>query len=268
MKKVLLTSVLALSVLTLPVMVMAQHTLPTIKQDPAPTPLTDDFKFDEKYWSPVLIEMIKQGPKVLPADMAITLMPYPANTSDAAKAELDALKKMALEERTEDNLKRIHHENTVVPLYKVFADEGLYNYESHPLTNSLLATVNHEVAYFILREKMALQRPRPTQLAPDLTTVIDVPPHSAYPSGHAGQAFALGLMLAHLDEANADKYKKFAIDIGHRREIAGVHYPSDSAAGRELASRVLAALLEKPEIQERVALAKKEFEVQVAKESK
>ena len=35
-------------------------------------------------------------------------------------------------------------------------------------------------------------------------------------------------------QKKADEYKKLAIDIAHRREIAGVHYPGDSEAGRVL----------------------------------
>jgi acid phosphatase (class A) len=268
MKKALLTTALVCSVLASPVMVMATDAVKPPVQEPAPTPISDDFKYDIKYWSPELLAQIERGPRILSADMALDLKPYPANTSEETKAELEALKKFAAEERTDAQLARIQLENKVVPLYLIYSQDGFYDFDSHPITNSLLASVDRDVSYFILREKKAIQRPRPTQLAPELTTVIPVPPHSAYPSGHAGQSYASALVLAEIDPANAEKYKQLALDIAHRREIAGVHYPSDGVVGRALATQVVAAILAKPEIQERVALAKKEFEVQLAKEHK
>lgn len=148
----------------------------------------------------------------------------------------------------------------MMPLYQAFAANHIYDFDAHPVTNSLLSSVDRDVIYFILREKMKYQRARPTQLAPDLTTVIAVPKHSAYPSGHAGQVYAAALVLSAVDPANAEKYRQLAIDVAHRREIAGVHYPSDSEAGRAIAAQVVAALMKDPEIQKRIALAKKEFE--------
>ena len=267
MKKALLTTALVCSVLTSPVMVVAeQPVFPALQ--PAPTPISDDFKYDLNDWHPELLAQLERGPRILPRDMKLEVKPYAANTSAETLAEIAALKKFEAEERTPEQIKKMDRENITMPLYRVFADEGLYDFDTHPITNSLLASVDREVMYFILREKKAFQRPRPTQLAPELTTVIPVPRHSAYPSGHGGQAYAFALILSEVDPVNADKYKQMAFDIAHRREIAGVHYPSDGEAGRAIATQVVAAMLEKPEIQERMVLAKKEFEVQLAKERK
>lgn len=253
MKKALLVTVAALCVLALPV--RAQEA-----QQPAPVPVSDDFKFDVKYWDPELLDILSAGPQILPAAMAIVIKPYPANTSAETKSELAAMQKFSAEERTDAAVEAIKAEHVLVPLYRIFSQKGFYDFEKAPATNGLLATLDREVVYFTLREKQAMQRPRPTQLMPELTTVVPVPPHAAYPSGHAGQSYAAALLLAEIDPARAEQYKQLAIDIAHRREIAGVHYPSDSEAGRALAVQVVKALLAKPEIQERLAQAKKEFE--------
>jgi acid phosphatase (class A) len=49
------------------------------------------------------------------------------------------------------------------------------------------------------------------------------------------------------------------MDIGFRREIAGVHYPSDSAAGRKLAEHMIVALQADSDYQADRAAARKEI---------
>ncbi len=245
-KRFFLTTVLALGVIAAPAAFAAEGKI------------SDDLRYEMKDWGPELLDFIERGPKVLPKDMTFTIKPFPANSSAETAGELEFLKTLSVEARTTEQLAKIQQENVLMPLYFAFSQNG--HFDSHPVTNSLLASVDTDVSYFILREKKAIQRPRPTQLMPELTAAIRVPSHSAYPSGHAGQTYASALVLAEVDPANAEKYKQLAIDIGHRREIAGVHYPSDSEAGRALATQVVAALMKDPEIQKRVALAKKEFE--------
>lgn len=221
--------------------------------------ITNDIHYDLKDWSPELLRRVEAGPDILPRDMVINLKPYPANTSQETADELAVLKKFAADERTPEQLEKIQHEHTLMPLYRTFSEAGYYDFNTHPVLNNLLAVVEHDVSFFILREKKTIQRARPTQLASDLTTVILVPAHSAYPSGHAGQAYGAALVMSEVDPAHAEKYKQIAIDIAHRREIAGVHYPSDSVAGREVATQVVAALMKTDEIKKRVAQAKTEF---------
>ncbi len=146
-----------------------------------------------------------------------------------------------------------------MPLYQAFAHYGLYDFEKAPITNSLLAAVDRDLSVFLLGVKKDMQRPRPSQLDPTLTTAVPVQHHSSYPSGHAAQAYASALVLAKADPENADKYKQIALDIAHRREVAGVHFHSDSVAGRMLAEQVVAEMFGKPAIKERLELAKKEF---------
>lgn len=252
MKAFFLTTVLALGVIAAP----AAYAVGDVNAGN----ISDDFRYDVKDWSAELLALIERGPKVLSKDMIFTIKPFPANSSAETASELAMLQKLSEEARTPEQLAKIQQENALMPLYYAFSQNDLYDFDTHPVTNSLLATVDTDVSYFILREKLAIQRPRPTQLMPALTTVIKVPPHSAYPSGHAGQTYASALVLAELDPVNAEKYKQLAIDIAYRREIAGVHYSSDSEAGRAMATQIVAALMNDPEIQKRVALAKKEFE--------
>lgn len=259
MKKALLGTVLVCSVLASPVMAMAADVAKTEAAKAPESPVTDALKYSMEDWDPALIAFLEGGPGVLPPDFKVDLPPYPANTSDETKAELAALKQFAAQERTPEALEKIRYENTMMPVYQAFSHYGLYDFEKAPITNSLLASVDRDVSVFLLAAKKDMQRPRPTQLDPALTTAIPVPRHSAYPSGHAAQSYASALVLGMVDPKNAGKYIQIALDVAHRREVAGVHFPSDSAAGHMLAEQVVKALFEKPEIQKRLALAQKEF---------
>jgi hypothetical protein len=91
--------------------------------------------------------------------------------------------------------------------------------------------------------KGVFARKRPSTLEPMLMPPISLPGHASYPSGHATQAYLIarcakllfsGDRLAKLD-ADLDA---LAQRIAWNREIAGLHYPSDSAAGKELAEQI------------------------------
>ena len=135
-------------------------------------------------------------------------------------------------------------------------------------------------------------RPRPSQLLPALMPPVPLPGHPAWPSGHATQARLMAgcvvLALAAVPmaregrEATSDELLAFlapeaapragddlkvtsddlrvlALRIAKNREIAGLHYPSDSRAGRMLADIVLRQLTEIPTFRKVIDAAAKEW---------
>jgi acid phosphatase (class A) len=221
--------------------------------------VNDDLRYTRQDWGPEFLGVHERGPRVLPRDFKVDLAAFTSNLGTETQADLTALKKFEAEERSPETVKTILAEHSLMPLYKVFSDHGFYDFEKAPITNSLLASVDRDVSYFLMDQKLKWQRPRPTQLDATLTTVVPVPKHSSYPSGHAAQSYASALLLAEIDPVRAEQYKALAMDVAHRREVAGVHYPSDSVAGRMLAEQVVAAMLKNTEIQKRLELAMKEF---------
>lgn len=217
----------------------------------------DDIRFPEENWSQDLLSLLDYGPFFLDRDFEIAIDPPQKNSSKAVIDELDYLRGL-VSRRTPEQIEKIEFEKTK-GLPAQFMAAGLINKASHSKTVKLLMRVDQDMRYFTIREKKRFQRPRPSQLAGDLTLVIENPPHAAYPSGHAGQSFAGALVLSMLDPDHEDDYKQLARDIAWRRELAGVHYPSDSAAGRELAKQVVEALRENERFQEMFAAAKEEF---------
>jgi membrane-associated phospholipid phosphatase len=112
---------------------------------------------------------------------------------------------------------------------------------------------------------------RPVDLSPQIQPVIETPGHSAYPSGHATEAFAVATLLSALrlsaggtaDATLVDGVLtrlspaaesasvtdpvillyRLAARIADNRTVAGVHYPVDSAHGALLGLSTTLALV-------------------------
>jgi membrane-associated phospholipid phosphatase len=98
--------------------------------------------------------------------------------------------------------------------------------------------------------KAEYQRPRPSRRSPMLLPPIDPPGHASFPSGHSTQAHLIARVLAQvMPNAVRNSYDagnnplglnnsplfRMAERLARNREVLGLHYPSDSAAGRRLA---------------------------------
>jgi hypothetical protein len=100
----------------------------------------------------------------------------------------------------------------------------------------VLSLAGSAVMYF----KNKFKRVRPWVLA-NLSPPIPLPGHPAYPSGHSTQMHLMAYLLAELvpDPAGLDD---IALDVAVNRERAGLHYPSDTAAGKKLAGKLFKIL--------------------------
>lgn len=102
----------------------------------------------------------------------------------------------------------------------------------------------------VLNQKMIYKRARPVQYFPELDPFI-WPAHSSFPSGHSTEAHTAAYLL---DEAMRlprdplcglrNELASNAWRIAHNREIAGVHFPSDTIAGQDLARRLVDHLIQ------------------------
>lgn len=107
----------------------------------------------------------------------------------------------------------------------------------------MLAT--QRVAYLIaMRVKAKTWTPRPVDLSLNVQPAIQTPDHSAFPSGHAVESFALAVVLMRM--MGRDPFdtpvNHIPLRLAHRiavnRTIAGVHYPIDSRAGAHLGAAI------------------------------
>ena len=122
------------------------------------------------------------------------------------------------------------------------------------LLEEISRLVLQDAGTVVLNQKALFNRPRPYQLAPALNPPF-CPPHPAYPSGHATQVMALGWVIR--EALRKTPYRRagalfadYAASVGRRREVAGVHYASDTVAGHLLAQRIVGRYLESEDFRE------------------
>jgi hypothetical protein len=232
----------------------------------AAVPVASDMEKDKAFfpdsaWNPNLLKGKDTPPALLPADFDTTVPPFHSNLSIETRADLDDMLKKQAEERTPETIARIKSEDKMNWYAEwSFREDGLMpSPQEAPELHKLLEHVASNTWFFIMHEKHRFKRARPTQLEENLTTVIAVPEHASYPSGHATQGYATGLVLAKLDPAHAEEYLKLGNEIGVRREIAGVHYHSDTLAGQGMATAIVNALFDTPTIQALIPDARAEL---------
>ena len=108
---------------------------------------------------------------------------------------------------------------------------------AYPYTTKVLGIASLVGTFVAMYFKNFYSRPRPSQLCPALLPPIEIPGHASFPSGHSTQAHLMALCMN--DVLNALPQQNTMVDdlwtladcIARNREIAGLHYPSDSAAG-------------------------------------
>ncbi|MCC2662816.1 MAG: hypothetical protein K0S96_923 [Geminicoccaceae bacterium] len=117
---------------------------------------------------------------------------------------------------------------------------------SFAATEVLIQAMSHLGTVVGCHYKKRYMRPRPSQVEPKLRPSIDVPAWAGYPSGHALQNFLIAQALAtvvHSDELTVELFD-IAQRVAENREYAGLHYESDTKAGRQLAFAIFPAVLD------------------------
>lgn len=101
--------------------------------------------------------------------------------------------------------------------------------------------------------KAIFNRARPRQYSKKIAPSIAPPGHPAYPSGHSTDSYTLALLLADIWPDRKSQLLSIAFQIAMNREIGGVHYRSDTAAGYLLAQQIVALLPRNPKASELIA---------------
>lgn len=116
----------------------------------------------------------------------------------------------------------------------------------HPLTEALLSRAAAASRPCVAAAKRTHQRPRPFVADARVKPAVHLEKSASFPSGHATRGALLAAILAELIPDRRDALVARGAQIGHDRVIAGVHYPSDVAAGEKLGCAVAQALLADP----------------------
>jgi acid phosphatase (class A) len=172
------------------------------------------------------------------------LLPSPPVAGSAQeRAELDELLRIQAN-RTPAEVQRAR-DDAAVSIFR-FADAlgnpPQFTRDRLPLTSALFARVEKDESLFMNTAKDAFGRPRPFLTEKRLVPVVAMPPSASYPSGHSTWAVACAIILADMVPERRAQIFARADEYAHNREVGGVHYPSDVAAGH-LAGTALAVEL-------------------------
>lgn len=177
----------------------------------------------------------------------LTLPPIP--TGADAVNECSALEKLKAERtaarRQEITAQAWGGTDAVAPVWAVLGDPMRpFKLASVKLRTSILEYLTGPI--FFIKEQVNRGRPACCCTTCDLDPMFPNGPlhpgHPSYPSGHATQAHAMALVLAQIKPALAVKFKDAAKRVAENREVAGLHFASDSAAGEALASHLVKLL--------------------------
>lgn len=211
-------------------------------------------------WDSSLEPLRYENPKIIDrAEFLIQIPPPSSNLSFETQEELKQLHSFVTE-RNPETIARIESERKLAGAYFNELTYGeIVSTTTRPMTSYFIQQSLHELSFLLMKFKAEHDRVRPSYLDSSLEPLFEVPNHPAYPSGHATESYFVALMMSELDPENREAYRESAFRIAHGREIAGVHYPSDSDAGRNLATQYFTLLKQTSWYTTYFELAKKEW---------
>ena len=166
--------------------------------------------------------------------------PYPNNDGSYAKEELEKIR---------NSMQKLQHDKVVE--LSIRFDEDLENVlaetaEKCGVENPrvFIKELFKDINPIIMKLKFFYNRIRPFQLANVLSFPLNPMPsvsaHSAsYPSGHTTQCQVFASVLSFRYPGNEDMLQKFAEKCSASRLILGLHFPSDSVFGKQLAQGII-----------------------------
>ena len=196
--------------------------------------------------APVAAKNAGEGPHYLSADAVdwrrLLAPGPPAEQSDKAKADLDAVL-AAQTARTPADVARCRAEDKLRPW--AFADvlgPG-FTPDNCPATDKLLRQADADCLFFADAAKGQWDRRRPGQVDARVHTVAAQQTNGSYPSTQAVRGVVWAALLAELYPAHAEQLRTLGKRIGDDRVVAGIHFPTDVAAGQKLGEAVAKQLL-------------------------
>ncbi|MEM6885566.1 MAG: phosphatase PAP2 family protein [Verrucomicrobiota bacterium] len=190
-------------------------------------------------WNPEYLAFTKKTPKLLPRDwqQLISIAPPPADDSAETRQELATLLTL-VPQRAEAKAGVLAEQDVNEFILGGIRYGDLMDPIKYPATKALLDTVYYDLGVTVFTLKQKFDRVRPSFLESQLELLIPNPQHPAYPSGHSTCAHTFALVLGDLVPERKELMWQDAGGIAFRREVAGVHYASDSQAGKDLSRQI------------------------------
>lgn len=148
---------------------------------------------------------------------------------------------LAMQERDRERARRLPDIQQQASLSVTEFTRPLYieNIGGFEQTEGLFQSILTACEYVGLIYKSKFNRTRPNQFEPRLRPLLAVPAHESFPSNHAFQCFSIVFAFNTIlpEHPATEELARIAQNVAENREWAGLHYPSDTKAGRDLARR-------------------------------
>ena len=232
-----------------------------IVEEPKGTANMDNLRFSNTMeWNPELLA-IRRLPSAQASDFAerISIMPPPANSSEETRRELDLLisyKALRTEEKVAEVKREINIHGAIIDGRPM---SDYLDTKQYPVAGRVFGEALRDIGTVALILKEKYDRVRPSILRPEIDPGIEVPGHPAYPSGHSTEAHMMAFLLAEIMPEKTEIFMRDAGAIAKNREIIGVHYPSDSAAGLETARQFMELLRQDSKFQKELPRMREEL---------
>jgi membrane-associated phospholipid phosphatase len=204
--------------------------------------------------SPVVPQAAGWLPWTLASPSEFRPAPPPAHDSAARAAEMEAVRSFARTPAT--NARALFWEAAAggLRVHEYWNNQAARLLMEHgqagdPLaaarTFALLNVAIHDTGVACWDAKYAYWTIRPFQLDPQFRPAFATPNHPSYPAAHACYSNAAATLLGGLFPRDAAALAPLAREAGESRIWAGIHYPSDVAAGRRLGEQVAARVIDR-----------------------
>lgn len=182
----------------------------------------------------------------------------PADDSAAQKQELDTMLELQAH-RTPEEVARCKSEVAGTPFTLGASVVGpWFDGKDFPLTTAMMQYVARKGTVISNAAKANWSRKRPFLSDERIKPCVVLEPTFSYPSGHATRGMLWAILLAELFPEHRDALMARGRQFGTDRTLAGLHYPSDVAAGQKLGAEIARRLLADPEFHAMLDKAKDE----------
>lgn len=181
----------------------------------------------------------------------------PADDSDAHRAEVDRMLSLQAD-RTPAQEKRCKSQEQVTVFAFAEVLGPWFTKDNVPLTADLMADVYEQTRQVSGAAKQVWKRTRPPLADPRIHPCVALEKTFSYPSGHATRGIVWATLLSEIFPEQREKLMALGREIGDNRFLAGMHYPTDVAAGQTLGDEIAHRLLANPQFRQRLQAAKKE----------
>jgi hypothetical protein len=183
-----------------------------------------------------------------PADILRERPPAPPSTSSSLMAREAAEVKQAVERLTREQLATVYkwadgvstptppgHWNFIAAPY---ISDAQFSEVRAARSFALLNMAMHDAAVGCWDAKFAYFNPRPSQIDPEIRTVVGLPNFPSYTSGHSTFSAAAAEVLSYLFPSGAAYFDTEMEEAALSRLYGGIHYRADIEVGKDHGKRI------------------------------